>query len=73
MEETMSKRQTLRKKATRAEEWIAECETLVSRRAHRLAFRRRGTGPTVFSCMDFQLGPTITGLSPSTSRVTMKP
>jgi pimeloyl-ACP methyl ester carboxylesterase len=31
----------------RAEEWIAQCETLVSRRGHRLAFRRRGVGQTV--------------------------
>lgn len=30
-----------------AEDWIAECETLVSRRGHRLAYRRRGDGPTV--------------------------
>jgi pimeloyl-ACP methyl ester carboxylesterase len=34
-------------KAPPAGEWIAQCETLVSRRGHRLAFRRRGTGPTV--------------------------
>src|SRR6202041_3461067 len=31
----------------RAAEWIAESDTLVSRRGHRIAFRRRGTGPTV--------------------------
>ena len=31
----------------RAAEWIAENDTLVSRRGHRIAFRRRGTGPTV--------------------------
>ena len=43
----MSKKQALRKRAPRAGEWIAECQTLVSRRAHRLAFRRRGTGPIV--------------------------
>ena len=30
-----------------AAEWIAENDTLVSRRGHRIAFRRRGTGPTV--------------------------
>lgn len=30
-----------------AAEWIAECETLVSRSGHRLAFRRRGSGPTI--------------------------
>ncbi|RMZ91957.1 hypothetical protein DV736_g819, partial [Chaetothyriales sp. CBS 134916] len=43
----MSTTQSLRERAPRAGEWITECETLVSRRAHRLAFRRRGTGPTV--------------------------
>lgn len=43
----MSSRQSLRERAPRAGEWIAECEMLVSRRSHRLAFRRRGTGPTV--------------------------
>ena len=31
----------------RAAEWIAENDTLVSRRGHRIAFRRCGTGPTV--------------------------
>jgi pimeloyl-ACP methyl ester carboxylesterase len=31
----------------RATEWIAENETLVSRRGHRIAFRRRGAGPTL--------------------------
>src|SRR6201999_1791753 len=30
-----------------AAEWIAENDALVSRRGHRIAFRRRGTGPTV--------------------------
>ena len=33
--------------APRAAEWIAENDTLVSRRGHRIAFRRRGVGPTV--------------------------
>ena len=33
--------------APRAQEWIDQCETLVSRRGHRIAFRRRGEGPTV--------------------------
>jgi pimeloyl-ACP methyl ester carboxylesterase len=33
--------------APRATEWIAENDTLVSRRGHRIAFRRRGVGPTV--------------------------
>ncbi|MET0698195.1 MAG: alpha/beta hydrolase [Mycobacterium sp.] len=31
----------------RAQEWIDQCETLISRRGHRIAFRRRGAGPTV--------------------------
>ena len=31
----------------RGREWIAENDTLVSRRGHRIAFRRRGTGSTV--------------------------
>lgn len=30
-----------------AQEWINQCETLISRRGHRIAFRRRGEGPTV--------------------------
>ena len=30
-----------------AQEWIDQCETLISRRGHRIAFRRRGQGPTV--------------------------
>ncbi|CAH0044883.1 unnamed protein product [Clonostachys solani] len=30
-----------------AQDWVAECETLVSRHNHRLAYRRRGNGPTV--------------------------
>lgn len=33
--------------AAGAREWIDQCETLVSRRGHRIAFRRRGQGPTV--------------------------
>lgn len=31
----------------RAREWIDQCETLTSRRGHRIAYRRRGQGPTV--------------------------
>ncbi len=31
----------------RAAQWIAENDTLISRRGHRIAYRRRGTGPTV--------------------------
>jgi len=30
-----------------AQEWIDQCENLISRRGHRIAFRRRGQGPTV--------------------------
>lgn len=30
-----------------AQEWIDQCHTLISRRGHRIAFRRRGEGPTV--------------------------
>jgi pimeloyl-ACP methyl ester carboxylesterase len=33
--------------APRAAEWIAENDTLTSRRGHRIAYRRRGAGPTV--------------------------
>ncbi|KAH8681813.1 alpha/beta hydrolase [Xylariales sp. PMI_506] len=43
----MGERQSLRQQAPRAEEWIAQCETLVSRCAHHLSFRRRGSGPPV--------------------------
>ncbi len=31
----------------RAAEWIAENDTLISRRGHRIAYRRRGNGPAV--------------------------
>jgi pimeloyl-ACP methyl ester carboxylesterase len=30
-----------------AQGWIDQCQTLISRRGHRIAFRRRGQGPTV--------------------------
>jgi pimeloyl-ACP methyl ester carboxylesterase len=43
----MIKGQTPLEKPLLASEWIAQCETFASRRGHRLAFRRRGTGPTV--------------------------
>jgi hypothetical protein len=39
--------------ALRAQQWIAECETLISRRGHRIAFRRRGQGPTVLMLHGF--------------------
>jgi pimeloyl-ACP methyl ester carboxylesterase len=37
----------------RAQEWIDQCDTLVSRRGHRIAFRRRGQGPTVLMLHGF--------------------
>jgi pimeloyl-ACP methyl ester carboxylesterase len=37
----------------RAQEWIDQCETLISRRGHRIAFRRRGQGPTVLMLHGF--------------------
>jgi pimeloyl-ACP methyl ester carboxylesterase len=37
----------------RAADWIAENDTLVSRRGHRIAFRRRGVGPTVLMLHGF--------------------
>ncbi|CAN5724470.1 alpha/beta hydrolase [soil metagenome] len=30
-----------------AQDWIDQCEVMISRRGHRIAFRRRGQGPTV--------------------------
>jgi pimeloyl-ACP methyl ester carboxylesterase len=36
-----------------AQDWIDQCETLVSRRGHRIAFRRRGHGPTVLMLHGF--------------------
>jgi pimeloyl-ACP methyl ester carboxylesterase len=42
-----------RRDAPRAREWIDQCETLVSRRGHRIAFRRRGQGPTVLMLHGF--------------------
>jgi pimeloyl-ACP methyl ester carboxylesterase len=39
--------------APRAEEWIDQCDTLISRRGHRIAFRRRGAGPTVLMLHGF--------------------
>lgn len=37
----------------RAQAWIDQCETLVSRRGHRIAFRRQGQGPTVLMLHGF--------------------
>src|SRR6201998_4502697 len=42
-----------RRDVPRAQEWIDQCETLVSRRGHRIAFRRRGHGPTVLMLHGF--------------------
>ena len=39
--------------APRAREWIDQCETLISRRGHRIAYRRRGQGPTVLMLHGF--------------------
>ena len=39
--------------AQRAKEWIGQCETLISRRGHRIAFRRRGSGPTILMLHGF--------------------
>jgi len=36
-----------------AQEWIDQCETLISRRRHRIAFRRRGQEPTVLMLHGF--------------------
>ena len=36
-----------------AREWIDQCETLISRRGHRIAYRRRGQGPTVLMLHGF--------------------
>jgi pimeloyl-ACP methyl ester carboxylesterase len=37
----------------RAREWIEQCETLITRRGHRIAFRSRGNGPTVLMLHGF--------------------
>jgi pimeloyl-ACP methyl ester carboxylesterase len=37
----------------RAAEWIAQNETLTTRRGHHIAYRRRGTGPTVVALHGF--------------------
>ncbi|MGO8965919.1 MAG: alpha/beta fold hydrolase [Mycobacterium sp.] len=39
--------------APRAREWIDQCQTLISRRGHRIAFRRRGQGPVVIMLHGF--------------------
>jgi len=52
--------------APRAQEWIGQCETLISRRGHRIAFRRRGQGPTVLMLHGFPTGLSTTRRSPAT-------
>src|ERR1700739_1697186 len=42
-----------RRDVPRAQEWIDQCETLISRRGHRIAFRRCGSGPTVLMLHGF--------------------
>lgn len=37
----------------RAAEWITENDTMITRRGHRIAFRRRGAGPTVLMLHGF--------------------
>jgi pimeloyl-ACP methyl ester carboxylesterase len=37
----------------RAADWIDECDTLISRRGHHIAFRRRGEGPAVLMLHGF--------------------
>jgi pimeloyl-ACP methyl ester carboxylesterase len=39
--------------ARRAREWIDQCQTVISRRGHRIAFRRRGQGPVVLMLHGF--------------------
>jgi pimeloyl-ACP methyl ester carboxylesterase len=39
--------------APSAREWIDQCETLITRRGHRIAFRRRGSGSTVLMLHGF--------------------
>jgi pimeloyl-ACP methyl ester carboxylesterase len=64
----MVKVQSSRGKTPRAAEWIAQCETLISRRGHRLAYRRRGTGPTIallhgFPTWSYDYAPLATDLA----------
>jgi pimeloyl-ACP methyl ester carboxylesterase len=39
--------------AQRAIQWMGQCETLISRQGHRIAFRRRGSGPAVLMLHGF--------------------
>jgi pimeloyl-ACP methyl ester carboxylesterase len=39
--------------ARRAREWIDQCQTVISRRGHRIAFRRSGQGPVVLMLHGF--------------------
>jgi pimeloyl-ACP methyl ester carboxylesterase len=44
---TVNEANIQRRDVPRAQDWIDQCETLISRRGHRIAFRRSGQGPTV--------------------------
>src|ERR1700738_5148716 len=50
---TVNEADRQRRDVPRAQEWIDQCETLISRRGHRIAFRRRGQGPTVLMLHGF--------------------
>src|SRR5260370_7295422 len=50
---TVNEADRQRRDVPRAQEWIDQCETLISRRGHRIAFRRRGQGSTVFMLHGF--------------------
>src|ERR1700741_3434539 len=50
---TVNEADRQRRDVPRAQEWIDQCETLISRRGHRIAFRRRGHGPTVLMLHGF--------------------
>src|ERR1700739_3106773 len=50
---TVNEADRQRRDVPRAQEWIDQCETLISRRGHRIAFRRRGVGPTVLMLHGF--------------------
>jgi pimeloyl-ACP methyl ester carboxylesterase len=63
-------------RAPRAAEWITENDTLTSRRGHRIAFRRRGTGPTVlllhgFPTWSYDYAEMVTDLAADHDAITM--
>ena len=60
----------------RARDWIDQCETLISRRGHRIAFRRRGHGPTLlmlhgFPTWSFDYADIATGLAADHDVITL--